>query len=157
MSVPDAGVLELAAVRRSASVTRLSSACSSSAGVGCGFLDRRFRTGLVLAILTLADEFGPQLTLLTAHLSPPHRGSAPRPGLISKSTRHHGPPPFFRQLATRHMTAVDTKTQETSEERERLLSRYSARDRWLIEDVLKAHPTPTAAETIEHLEAAGGL
>ena len=55
------------------------------------------------------------------------------------------------------MTAVDTKTQETSEERERLLSRYSARDRWLIEDVLEAHPTLTAAEAIEHLEAAGGL
>ena len=60
------------------------------------------------------------------------------------------------------MTAVDTKTpkpempEETSEERERPLSRYSARDRWLIEDVLKAHPTLTAAEAIEHLEAAGG-
>src|SRR6516164_5420213 len=36
---------------------------------------------VVLALLTLADEFGPQLTLLTAHVSPPHRGSAPRPGL----------------------------------------------------------------------------
>jgi hypothetical protein len=34
--------------------------------------------------------------------------------------------------------------EETPEERERLLSRYSARDRWLI-------------EAIEHLEAAGGL
>src|SRR5262249_19816250 len=33
---------------------------------------------VVLALLTLADEFGPQLTLLTAHVSPPHRGSAPR-------------------------------------------------------------------------------
>ena len=47
--------------------------------------------------------------------------------------------------------------EETPEERERLLSRYSARDRSLIEDVLKAHPTLTAAEAIEHLEAAGGL
>jgi hypothetical protein len=52
---------------------------------------------------------------------------------------------------------MDTKTpkpempEETPEERERLLSRYSARDRWLIEDVLKAHPTLTAAEAIEHL------
>src|SRR5215813_3720569 len=36
---------------------------------------------LVLAPLALADEFGPQLTLPTAHVSPPHRGSAPRPGL----------------------------------------------------------------------------
>ena len=59
------------------------------------------------------------------------------------------------------MTTVDTKTpkpempEETSEEPERLLSRYSARDRWLIQDVLKAHPTLTAAEAIEHLEAAG--
>ena len=58
---------------------------------------------------------------------------------------------------------MDTKTpkpempEETPEERELLLSRYSARDRWLIEDVLKAHPTLTAAEAIEHLEAAGGL
>jgi len=47
--------------------------------------------------------------------------------------------------------------EETSEERERLLRRYPARDRWLIEDVLKAHPTLTAAEAIGHLEAAGGL
>jgi len=47
--------------------------------------------------------------------------------------------------------------EETSEERERLLSRYSARDRWLIEDVVKAHPTLTVAKAIEHLEAAGGL
>ena len=58
---------------------------------------------------------------------------------------------------------MDTKTpkpempEETSEERERLLSRYSARGRRLIEDVLKAHPKLTAAEAIEHLEAAGGL
>ena len=58
---------------------------------------------------------------------------------------------------------MDTKTpkpempEETSEERERLLSRYSARDRWLIEDVVKAHPTLTVAKAIEHLEAAGGL
>jgi hypothetical protein len=57
---------------------------------------------------------------------------------------------------------MDTKTpkpempEETPEERERLLGRYSVRDRWLIEDVLKAHPTLTAAEAIEHLEAAGG-
>src|SRR5215831_3676670 len=36
---------------------------------------------VVLAPLTLADEFGPQLTLPTAHVSPPHRGSASRPGL----------------------------------------------------------------------------
>jgi hypothetical protein len=42
------------------------------------------------------------------------------------------------------MTAMDTKTlkpempEETPEERERLLSRYSARDRWLIEDALKS-------------------
>jgi hypothetical protein len=56
---------------------------------------------------------------------------------------------------------MDTKTpkpempEETPEERERLLSRYSARDRWLIEDVLKAHPTLTAAEAIEHLESGG--
>ena len=61
------------------------------------------------------------------------------------------------------MTAMDTKTpkpempEETPEERERLLSRYSARDRWLIEGVLKAHPRLTAAEAIEPLEAAGGL
>src|SRR6516164_89028 len=43
----------------------------------------------VLALLVLAHEFGPQLTLLTAHMSPQHRGSAPRPGLTwlkSKST-----------------------------------------------------------------------
>jgi len=54
---------------------------------------------------------------------------------------------------------MDTKTPkpEMPEERERLLSRYSAQDRWLIEDVVKAHPTLTAAEAIEHLEAAGGL
>ena len=71
--------------------------------------------------------------------------------------------PLFRQLTTRYTTAMDTKTpkpempEETPEERELLLSRYSARDRWLIEDVLKAHPTLTAAEAIEHLEAAGGL
>ena len=49
----------------------------------------------------------------------------------------------FWQLTTRYTTAMDTKTpkpempEETSEEPERLLSRYSARDRWLIEDVLK--------------------
>src|SRR5262249_417622 len=69
--------------------------------------------------------------------------------------------PLFRQLTTRYTTAMDTKMpkpempKETPEERERLLSRYSARDRWLIEDVLKAHPTLTAAEAIEHLEAQG--
>ena len=51
--------------------------------------------------------------------------------------------PLFRQLTTRYTTAMDTKTpkpempEETPEERERLLSRYSARDRWLIEDVSK--------------------
>ena len=69
----------------------------------------------------------------------------------------------FWQLTTRYTTAMDTKTpkpempEEMPEERERPLSRYSARDRWLIEDVLKAHPTLTAAEAIEHLEAVGGL
>src|SRR5215831_2806251 len=69
--------------------------------------------------------------------------------------------PLFRQLTTRYMTPMDTKTpkpempEETSEERERLLSRYSARDHWLIEGVLKAHPRLTAAEAIEHWEAAG--
>src|SRR5215831_19204737 len=42
--------------------------------------------------------------------------------------------------------------EEMPEERERLLSRYSARDRWLIEDVVKAHPTLTVAKAIEHLE-----
>jgi hypothetical protein len=59
---------------------------------------------------------------------------------------------------------MDTKTpkpempEETPEERETAVEPvYSARDRWLIEDVLKAHPTLTAAEAIEHLEAAGGL
>jgi hypothetical protein len=57
---------------------------------------------------------------------------------------------------------MDTKTpkpempEETPEDGGRLLSRYSARDRWLIEDVIKAHPTLTA-EAIEHLEAAGGV
>jgi len=72
-------------------------------------------------------------------------------------------PPFFRQLTTRYTTAVDTKTpkpempEERPEERERLLRRYSARDRWLVEDVLKAHPTLTVAKAIEHLEAFGGL
>ena len=61
------------------------------------------------------------------------------------------------------MTAMDTKTpkpempEETPEERERLVSRYFARGRWLIEDLHKAHPTLTAAEAIEHLEAFGGL
>jgi len=44
---------------------------------------------------------------------------------------------------------MDTKTpkpemlEETPEERERRLSQYSAQDRWLIEDVVKAHPTLT--------------
>jgi hypothetical protein len=58
---------------------------------------------------------------------------------------------------------MDTKApkpempEETPEERERLLSRYSGDDRKLIENVLKAHPTLTAAKAIEHLEAAGGL
>jgi hypothetical protein len=52
---------------------------------------------------------------------------------------------------------MDTKTpkpempEETPKERERLLSRYSARDRW----VLEAHPTLTAAKAIEHLAAGG--
>jgi hypothetical protein len=55
------------------------------------------------------------------------------------------------------LTQIQVDSKETPKERERLLSRYSARDRWLIEDVLKAHPTPTAAKAIEHLEAAGGL
>jgi len=39
--VPPAGAVELAAVRCSASLTRSSSAASSSAGVGSGFLERR--------------------------------------------------------------------------------------------------------------------
>ena len=49
---------------------------------------------------------------------------------------------LFRQLTTRYTTAMDAKTpkpempEETPEERERLLSRYSARGRRLIEDVL---------------------
>jgi len=53
--------------------------------------------------------------------------------------------PLFRQLTTRYTTAMDTKTpkpempEETPEERERLLSRYPARGRRLIEDVLKAY------------------
>jgi len=70
--------------------------------------------------------------------------------------------PFFGSSQPRYTTPMDTKTpkpempEETSEERERLLSRYSARDRWLIEGVLKAHPRLTAAEAIEPLEAAGG-
>ena len=65
--------------------------------------------------------------------------------------------PFFWQLTTRYTTAMDTKTpkpempEETPKERERLLSRYSARDRW----VLEAHPTLTAAKAIEHLAAGG--
>jgi hypothetical protein len=62
----------------------------------------------------------------------------------------------FRQL-TNTKTSKPEMPEETPEERERLLSRYSARDRWPIEDVLKAHPTLTAAEAMEHLEAAGGL
>jgi hypothetical protein len=71
--------------------------------------------------------------------------------------------PLFRQLTTRYTTGMDSKTpkpempEETPEERERLLSRYSGDDRELIENVLKAHPTLTAAKAIEHLEAAGGL
>jgi len=56
---------------------------------------------------------------------------------------------------------MDTKTpkpempEETPEEREQLLSRYSGDDRKLIENVLKAYPTLTVGEAIEHLEAAG--
>jgi hypothetical protein len=48
--------------------------------------------------------------------------------------------PLFRQLTTRYTAPKPEMPEETPEERERLLSRYSARDRWLIEDVLKAHP-----------------
>jgi hypothetical protein len=44
---------------------------------------------------------------------------------------------------------------ETPEERERLLSGYSARDRQLIERVLLVYPALTVAEAIEYLEEAG--
>jgi hypothetical protein len=60
------------------------------------------------------------------------------------------------------MTTPKPETETPSGEtvvylRERILSRYDARDRELIENVMKNHPALTLAKTIEHLEAAGGL
>lgn len=50
-----------------------------------------------------------------------------------------------------------TEKTETPEEREKLLSQHSARDRALIEQVMAQHPELTAAEAIEALTSAGGL
>jgi FixJ family two-component response regulator len=48
----------------------------------------------------------------------------------------------------------NTKT-ETPEERARLLSELSPREREIVEDILRDHPSLTAAECIEHARAMG--
>ena len=57
------------------------------------------------------------------------------------------------ELALFYDARLDVKA--LAEDREWWLSRYSPEDRALIESVLKAHPTLTVSEAIEHLEAAG--
>jgi hypothetical protein len=53
--------------------------------------------------------------------------------------------------------STDRDVRETSEERERLLSQFSPRDRRLIEIVMRNHPALTAAEAIDELRAFCGL
>ena len=57
------------------------------------------------------------------------------------------------ELALFYDARLDVKA--LAEDHEWWLSRYSPEDRALIESVLKAHPTLTVSEAIEHLEAAG--
>jgi hypothetical protein len=52
--------------------------------------------------------------------------------------------------------STDRDVRETSEERERLLSQFSPRERRLVEIVMRNHAL-TAAEAIDELRACGGL
>jgi len=53
--------------------------------------------------------------------------------------------------------ATKTAPNVTDSHDERVLSKYSARDRKLIEDVMEQHPGLTVAEAIEALTSGGGL
>jgi len=48
-----------------------------------------------------------------------------------------------------------TETTETPQERERLLSQLTPREREIVDSILADHPIMTAAECIEHCRAMG--